>query len=602
MTEVLDWSSIPESFFDARDLAAELDRIVAGTEAFSIEEQLLLAPHVLAAALSLRVNWSDPHPRRRWVLDGAILEVPRKLLVEVASCVSNPRMIALLHDVLWCTYGEKDSALRAIEAHSVCATDPAVARELRASPALMVNVDAAAHERDRDHRTRSFQLSHLERALELAQVFQIGPTVATLHDHARSLIDSGLDTDATVDVLQATAPRSHDVPPWWDEVAEAETLRVEQLPIPPPIGLLRRLFSIRIKRAAAAKDHALVAELYRRHVRVYWRAAEACTAPSEERSWWLREAVEIATRKAPDVLQEARARYAALDPLADVRPTVVSMPIPEDVENRLMDYARRLVQAVAELPSTAHRVIFLATTVDLFERIYSTSDEYGSTPIQNAFTHIQHGPNERIASTPEERLARSRHEHVWRHLQLELTFFAKPVADKLLELFDPSATWPPNGFELFDETARRRLMRALQLGRDDDYDSAVHVLAPLIERVIRRLAEQSSVLPLIPAPSDGGRSNAGTLGALLQAVAEAGVIPVSVAAGLLFVTTADVMPLSVREADHRPAIFGLNLRNEISHGLSSKLLGEVHFLLLLLCVGQLASLTAEDPASTPTSP
>ena len=72
-------------------------------------------------------------------------------------------------------------------------------------------------------------------------------------------------------------------------------------------------------------------------------------------------------------------------------------------------------------------------------------------------------------------------------------------------------------------------------------------------------------------------------------------IPAPISAGLLFITTAEVMPLALPGEDPQPAIHGLNLRNDITHGSSRELHGYAEFVLLVLCVGVLGALRSNEP-------
>jgi hypothetical protein len=626
-TAVWDWKRLPDYEFDVPQLAAALDAAVCAQGAWSIVEEVEDRSCVLAGALSVERNHTATRADQRWlhwiatdptepntvgqaILSRSTHRLPIGLLEEVLELLVHPRSVAFVSDVLWCATGTRQHALTAINAHLLCATDDTIATEHRASGTPIMNEDPDAHERHLNLRTWRFQLAHLERGMELAQTFNEQVGIAAFRERALRLLGVVDHTEReVVDLLEAVAPRLNDAPSWWDQAAEDETIRLEKLPNA-PVTSLDRLFALRIARARAQKQTEMVGDLHRRHIRAYWHAAEITEAHSYMRSEWLRQACELAQKHAPDLLAEARSRHGAIDPTTDLTPASAEMP--QELIDQEQQLAVIAVKHVAELTafaetleSTAQRLMFVAAeTVDLFKRIYETSDQYVNTPVNNMFTTITYGPNERIAVTEEQRVAHARKGQVWRHLQRELRLVAGPVAARILELFDPHEPWPTDSFELFDDTARTRLYRALELACADDFDTAVHLLAPLVERVVKRLAEASGARPVIPASSDGGRSNTGTLGTLLQTLAETTTLPAPLVAGLLFVTTADVMALSLPNGTALPAIEGLNLRNDVAHGTSTGTYNYAHFLLLLLCVGALGAITntPDDRTGRPESP
>ncbi len=602
-TAVWDWQALPNLKPDPSPLAASLDEIVTKVEARSVVEDFSDTGHILSGALSLEWNWETARPKDRWlhwvpcesnpqhlcsvVLTRKSHRLPVLLLSDVASLVQHPRARAFLNDILWCVTGKHPHALAATQAHKLCATDTALALEHRGRPARLINADPSERQRDLDLRTRQFQLSHLHRGLDLAHHFGLADIVDALRKHAHSLLGKPSGPAEVVAILDASAPRRDDVPAWWDSVAEAETRRIEKRADGSALIWLDKLIDIRSERATATKNHPLVAALRRRQVLAYFYAADNSEAASYMRSGWLRKAADLAGRHVPDLVRDARARYSALDPKTDLKRRSIRIPVPDD----LVQAVPEMVAQVASMPSTAERLTALSDIGGLFSDIYKVSDQYVTTPLHNAFMSIEFGPNEQISASECDRIAHARREHVAGHLRLWLEIFGIPMLDRILKEFIVTEKWPADSFTFFDDVARARLVQALGLGRDGDWDTAVHLLAPLIERVVRRVAETTGARARIPAPPGGGRAKAGTLGVLLQALAESGQLPAPLVAGLLFVSTPEVMAMSVPGAAELPAIQGLNLRNTITHSIADEPHGQTDFLWLILCVGKLGQLS-----------
>lgn len=107
--------------------------------------------------------------------------------------------------------------------------------------------------------------------------------------------------------------------------------------------------------------------------------------------------------------------------------------------------------------------------------------------------------------------------------------------------------------DLFEGVVAGRVGRAIELYEDGDADSAAAVLAPRLERVVRRLAAAAG-LPVTRSPGRQGRSGGVRgLGELLSALE-----------GSLHEPTRRYLKVLLSE------ITGLNLRNRIGHGLDDE--------------------------------
>lgn len=111
----------------------------------------------------------------------AVEFVPIDLLKLVSPGLTNPRAVALVSDVLWCLTGDRLFAEQARVAHTVCATDAAISESLLEMGLVRIGVPDEELERDRRRPRALLRVSHLGRAIELAQTFRQTDVVAELH-------------------------------------------------------------------------------------------------------------------------------------------------------------------------------------------------------------------------------------------------------------------------------------------------------------------------------------------------------------------------------------------------------------------------------------
>ena len=620
-TVVIDWEAVDADLFDPQVLAAQVDEAVSMSPAWSIDEVFAAdLPHVLGEVLSVTssADWPnavpdlfEPRPgpkpvdalwHRKVLLDphDAMKRVevpltrnshglPLELLGSVADAVTEERSKALLCDVLWCATRNRSYALRAIDAHHACAADPDVAAAHRSVDPGIHFVDPVEDDRERDRATRRFQLSHLRRAVALSQVMNETDRLTALNDHGRSLVQTLSSDESAFEVLEAVGPHLGRVPDWWDGIMEAELLRIGILPNAPREPFLDLIFDMAANRALACKDPDLASRHRAAQIAAYWRALDLEDENGLTKGEWARHAHELAERYAPDLVNEARRRFDAIDRKGGMTVHRMEVELPPEIGA----WRRSLVQCVERLPDTLQRLELFASSVTLFTGFYVTSDQFVNTPFGNSITTISLEPMERVAATAAQREAHSRSEQVRRSLLHDLRLFGAPVVARILELFDPEEPWS-TGFEFFDDVARRRLRRCIELCVAEDFDTAAHLLAPLSERVVKRAVRDIGLRPVVPAPSAGGKAMPGTLGTLLIGLSTTSDLPHDLLAGLLFVLTSDVPTLGDDTGVARPVVDGLNLRNEIAHGEGEESIKFSAALMLLLCASALGGLVTVE--------
>lgn len=618
-TVVIDWESVDSAIFDPATLAAEVDLAVSTSMSCSVDEVFAAdAPQVLGEVFALKSRldwpaavpgvWEPPrkirppdafwqrqvarHPPapvpRAWVpvTRNSSHNLPIELLADVASLVSEERSKAFLCDVLWCVTSSDSHAKSAIEAHYACATDAGVAKAHRAIESRCRNVDPLLEEVQRDQSTRQFQLAHLRRATVLAQVMNEDRHLEAIYTHARSLLSALTVEESPFEILDACGTNLSRVPEWWDEALARELARLSEVSSTPRDPYLNPTFDLAADRARARKRSDEVLKLRTEQINIYWRAIDTQDESGPVKAEWARHACELADRDVPGLVKEARRRYDAIDKWDGIEARRDPVEIPPEIRA----FATALVVWIERLPDTLSRLQLLASSVDLFERFYETSDLYVHTPMQNSLMTFSVGPVERIAATAAQRESHSRKEQVhWRLVQ-QLALYSKPMFARILELFDPDEALE-DGFEFFDEAARHRLKRCLELCKHEDYDTAAHLLAPLAERVLKQAVRTIGIHPIVPAPSVGGKANPGTLGTLLIGLGTSAELPHDFIAGLLFVLTGDVPKLADDTHTARPAVDGLNLRNDICHGEGTGIFNFTTALVLLVCISALGGLT-----------
>jgi hypothetical protein len=205
-------------------------------------------------------------------------------------------------------------------------------------------------------------------------------------------------------------------------------------------------------------------------------------------------------------------------------------------------------------------------------------------PLQHLFTRIVLGPENSVLKTisePEDRENHALVEHETQLIQIFGSFAVKildEAAAKHGTLVKAVATLRT---DLVDETVAGRAARAVELYEEGDYDSAASVLAPRLERLVRRIAATAG-LAVTKSPDSRGRpGGVKGLGEILRLLE--GIVPEEIRRYLRALLS---------------DVTSLNLRNRVGHGLideASKI--EAALLIHAFCV--IARLVATDPNDGP---
>ncbi|MFZ6003122.1 MAG: DUF4209 domain-containing protein [Actinomycetota bacterium] len=178
-------------------------------------------------------------------------------------------------------------------------------------------------------------------------------------------------------------------------------------------------------------------------------------------------------------------------------------------------------------------------------------------PIQYLFTRMTIGPNNSLTRSTQGPDAQAEQALIDREAQQASLFslFAVEILERIRERYGPIAAntdWLKS--DLIDVSVASKIRRAIELYEADDPDSAASVLAPRLERIVRRLASAVG-LTVTRSPDRHGRSGGVKgLGDLLGTLE-----------GFLPEPTRRYLKVLLSE------VTGLNLRNRIGHGLDDEI-------------------------------
>lgn len=175
-------------------------------------------------------------------------------------------------------------------------------------------------------------------------------------------------------------------------------------------------------------------------------------------------------------------------------------------------------------------------------------------PLRHIFPTMVLGPSNSLIARPT--TAAEKEEHaVIEHEQFQIQFFGQMAVEIIERLqtkhgsLSTQKVWLAGGF--IQPLVAERMIHAIELYEDGDFDASASLLTPLVERSIRELA-QAAGLPITRGPTPRGQAGGVKgLGAILEALS-----------GIL------------NEASRRYFIAllseptGLNIRNRVSHGLT----------------------------------
>lgn len=162
------------------------------------------------------------------------------------------------------------------------------------------------------------------------------------------------------------------------------------------------------------------------------------------------------------------------------------------------------------------------------------------------------------------------------------SLFAVEILDKIEERYGPvwqEAAWFEN--EFIDAATARRIAKSIELYYRGEFDTAASVLAPRLEKIVRRLASIVGI-PVTRSPDRRGRSGGVKgLGEIL-----------SLLKGFIPEPTRRFLRVLLVETT------GLNLRNRISHGLDDEI-GQREVSLLIQAACHLRLLVSRPPSPDP---
>lgn len=162
------------------------------------------------------------------------------------------------------------------------------------------------------------------------------------------------------------------------------------------------------------------------------------------------------------------------------------------------------------------------------------------------------------------------------------SMFAVDIIERIRERYgvlSRDASWFEN--EFIDAATARRITKSVELDEAGEFDAAASVLAPRLEKVVRRLASSAGI-PVTRSPDRGGRSGGVKgLGEIL-----------SLLEGILPKPTRRFLRVLLVEPT------GLNLRNRIGHGLDDEI-GQREMALLIQAACHLRLLQSGPPSPDP---
>jgi hypothetical protein len=200
-------------------------------------------------------------------------------------------------------------------------------------------------------------------------------------------------------------------------------------------------------------------------------------------------------------------------------------------------------------------------------------------PLQFLFTRMQIGPENslvRSTSDADDQVEQALIDHEARRASM-FSSFAVEILDAIRERYGPvsgAGKWFQS--DLIQPAISARITRAIELYEEGDFDSSASVLAPRLERIIRRIAGAAG-LTVTRSPDRRGRSGGVKgLGELL-----------SLLSGALPEPTRRYLKVLLVE------VTGLNLRNRIGHGLDEEV-ARREAALLIQCACHLRLLRPEE--------
>jgi hypothetical protein len=205
-------------------------------------------------------------------------------------------------------------------------------------------------------------------------------------------------------------------------------------------------------------------------------------------------------------------------------------------------------------------------------------------PIQFLVTRIHIGPENslvRSSAGEDDAAEQALIQHEAQRASM-FSLFAVEIIEKIRERYGPvsrDATWFEN--EFIDAATARRIAKSIELYEAGEFDAAASVLAPRLEKVVRRLASFAGI-PVTQSPDRRGRpGGVKGLGEVL-----------SLLKGVLPEPTRRFLRVLLVETT------GLNLRNRISHGFDDEI-GQREMTLLIQAACHLRLLESEPPSPDP---
>lgn len=205
-------------------------------------------------------------------------------------------------------------------------------------------------------------------------------------------------------------------------------------------------------------------------------------------------------------------------------------------------------------------------------------------PIQFLFTRMHIGPDNslvRSSSGDGDAAEQALIQHEAQRASM-FSMFAVDIIERIRERYGPlsrDASWFEN--EFIDAATARRITKSIELYETGEFDAAASVLAPRLEKVVRRLASSAGI-PVTRSPDRRGRSGGVKgLGEIL-----------SLLEGVLPEPTRRFLRVLLVEPT------GLNLRNRIGHGLDDEI-GQREMALLIQAACHLRLLQSGPPSPDP---
>ena len=421
-----------------------------------------------------------------------------------------------------------------------------------------------------DAEYESLQL--LRRALRLADKLDRTEERDWLERHAQGLCVNGLPAA----VLAAVIFDPTKVPSWFDAEIEKCIAELECAQTPPAAyGWYEMLRRIAVARANANDPTGQKRRNVEQRIGewlVKW--ARDTQWPGYLRSEWARRGGELLADH-PQLQISAHTLHGTIDPGDGIDMITFRTQYPPEFVN---PYRGAVEHVMSSLVTWDEQFRAISALFSIFYEL----PEIEKFRIEDVWTHHSIGTVERVSSGVDGNRAARYSGAVNRRVCDDVLLAVAPLVRRVIDVLPASVG---SLSEYFDDLTCERLRHAAKLSSFGDFDTAVHLAVPLVERVCKAVNRTVGIRPIVPAPSSGGESRGGSLGAHVEALCRA--LPNGDAArvGLMFSLTRTV---STTVNDEQVSLDGLNVRNDPAHGEGDELFGAAHFAIVIACLSLLA--------------